>query len=379
MRVAVAVVGILATTALADPQRTVAQWLAAGRMYEGKGLHNDAMHAFTEGLKLAPEDVTLNAELGLAAYGAQKYAIAEAATRMAIAHADAPKYRHDSAGNQRGAALYNLGLIFEAQGRTAEATATYAESLQARSSRIVREKLGKLDAQLGALRDPLAPTRMPGPYATVREACRDALKRAQQDPDSTWGDHRTCTDPQTWKLENTPKLAPPYQAVTVFQMDDRSELDFAVEVDGKWYLGRLPGRGSRAPGHCGGTTFHARDAVVASGGQLHLSYTSFADACEHGGMGHARTWGWDERGTFAIAIGPLGVPSITPPIVTKLVEWDQYDDQKKSTLVDLSLALSWTKTGVDISGKLDRPAKRPLGPDDDDPEELLGRHLLAFP
>ena len=47
MRVAVAVVGILATTALADPPRTVAQWLAAGRMYESKGLHADAMHAFT--------------------------------------------------------------------------------------------------------------------------------------------------------------------------------------------------------------------------------------------------------------------------------------------------------------------------------------------
>jgi tetratricopeptide (TPR) repeat protein len=378
MRVAVAVVGILATTALADPQRTVAQWLAAGRMYEGKGLHNDAMHAFTEGLKLAPEDVTLNAELGLAAYGAKKYEIAETATRMAIAHADVPKYHHDPAGKARGAALYNLGLIFEAQGRMPEATATYAESLQARSSRVVREKLGKLDAQLGALRDPLAPTRMPGPYATVREACRDALKRAQQDPDSNWGDHRTCTDPEIWKLGGKPQLAPPFQALTVFQMDDRSELDFAVEVDGTWYFGRLPGRASRAPGHCGGTTFHVPVAMVV-GGQLRFSYTSSADACEHGAMGHDRTWGWDERGVFAIAVGPLGVPSITPPIVTELVEWDQYDDQKKSTLVDLALTPTWTKAGVDLAGKLERPAKRPLGPDDDDPEDLLGRHLLAFP
>ena len=385
MRVAAVVgLGLLATTALAEPgpQRTVAQWLAAGRMYEGKGLHNDAMVAFSEGLKLAPEDVTLNAELGLAAYGAQRYTVAETATRMAIAHADVPTYRHDPAGNSRGAALYNLGLILEAEGRPAEAAVAYGESLQARSSRIVREKLGQLDAQLGALRDPLAPVRMPGPFTSVREACRDALTRAQSDPDSTWGDHRTCTDPEVWKLEGQSKLGKPFEALTVFQMDDRSELDFTVKVGGSWYFGRLPGRRSRAAFHCGGTTFHVGTAAVVNN-QLRFQYQSFADGCQHDGNGHSRTWGWDEHGVIAIGLGPSGLPAAVPEIVTKLVEWDQYDAAPKETLADVAVALGWTKDGVVITGKVSHPADakapRVPGPDDVDPEELLGRHLLAFP
>ena len=106
----------------------------------------------------------------------------------AIAHAPKGAYLHDPNGRARGAALYNLGLIQEAQGKPKDAATSYKDSQASRPSRVVREKLQKLDPVVAAIADPLAPVRLAGPFKDIRELCRAWLKKVGEDEDSTWGE-----------------------------------------------------------------------------------------------------------------------------------------------------------------------------------------------
>src|ERR1700760_2991103 len=116
---------LVAATASAAPDPKL---LATARNLEGSGKHAEAVAAYENYLKGAPDDAAANAELGFAALQAKDYPKAEAATRLAIAHAPKGAYLHDPNGKLRGTALYNLGLIQEAQNKPADAATSYKES-----------------------------------------------------------------------------------------------------------------------------------------------------------------------------------------------------------------------------------------------------------
>jgi tetratricopeptide (TPR) repeat protein len=374
---------VLATTAIAtagpDPK-----WLASGRDLEAKGNHAEAIAAYEKYLAAAPDDAVANAELGFAALQAKDYAKAEAATRLAIAHAPKGSYLHDPNGRARGAALYNLGLIQEAQGKPKDAATSYKESQASRPSRTVREKLQKLDPPLAAIADPLAPARLPGPFKDVRELCRAWLKRAGEDQDATWGESSSCAKPDPITVANSGKLAKPFLEIQALQFESRAAIEIAVRLDDGWYHFEYEGKGDRSPLQCGGTTFTAKVLpAVATVPQLRIEYTSADDACDHAGNGHGRQWGWSEKGVIAIGVGMAGKPLAPPPIVTSLVEWQKYDDEKKKQIMtDASTTLAWGKDGsLDVTGKVTHPPpiNEAIEDGDLDGEQLLGHHVLAFP
>jgi len=373
---------VLATTAIAaagpDPKL-----LASGRDLEAKGKHAEAIAAYEKYLEAAPDDAVANAELGFAALQAKDYAKAEAATRLAIVHAAKGSYLHDPNGRARGAALYNLGLIEEAQGKPKDAAASYKESQASRPSRIVREKLQKLDPALAAIADPLAPVRLAGPFKDVRELCRAWLKKAGEDQDATWGESSSCAKPDTIVVASKAKLAKPFLEVQAMQFESRSAIELAVRLDDGWYHFEYEGKGDRSPAHCGGTTFTAKVLpAVATVPQLRIEYTSNNSGCEHSGNGHGRSWGWSEKGVIAIGVGMAGKPLAPPPIVTSLSEWQQYDSEKKQIMTDAQVQLAWGKDGsLDVTGKVTHPPpiNEAIEDGDLDGEQLLGHHVLAFP
>src|SRR5215470_8030107 len=109
-----ALIAILSSPALADPDTKL---LDKGRKLEQQGKHAEAIAAYEEYLKAAPDDPVANGELGFAALQARDLDKAEKATRLAIAHARVGSFPRDRAGRARGAALFNLGLIQEAQNK----------------------------------------------------------------------------------------------------------------------------------------------------------------------------------------------------------------------------------------------------------------------
>jgi hypothetical protein len=383
MRVLTAlVVTALIHPAVAGPDDSALR--ETGRQLERRGKHAEAIAAFEAYLKAHPDDVAINAELGFSAYQAKDYPRAEAATRKAIARAPMPAYANDPAGRPRGAAFYNLGLILEAVGKPRDAAMAYADSLRARPSRVVRERLQKLDATLAAAVDPLGARPLAGPFDSIDDACRDQLKRAGEDPDGTWGENESCTRAAKLAVERA-KLASPYEDLIAFQSMARSDLQLAVRTNHRWYLTTIVGKQDRWSSHCGGTRFRVRTATMVKRvvPELRVEYSSFADGCEHGGNGHSRTWGWDERGTVIVGIGPSGTPSALPPIPTQLTEWQQVDDGKRQKLTEASLVLTLSADGsLDAAGKITHPAlvaNQSLGPEDLDGENVLGHHTTAFP
>jgi hypothetical protein len=372
---------VLAMTAVAaaapDPKL-----LAKGRDLEANGKHAEAIVAYEQYLKAAPDDAVANAELGFAALQAKDLAKAEAATRNAILHAPKGAYLHDPSGRPRGAALYNLGLIQEAQGKPKDAAASYKESQASRPSRVVREKLQKLDPAVAATADPLVPVRLAGPFKDIRELCRAWLKKVGEDEDSTWGEGGSCAKPDAIKVASH-KLAKPFLELQAFQLESRSALELAIRLDDGWYHFEYEGKGDRSPAHCGGTTFTVKPLpLAATAPQLRIEYTSSAKDCEHDGNGHSRTWGWSEKGIIAIGVGLAGKPLAPPAIVTKLVEWQLYDTEKKQQMTDAAVTLEWGKDGsLDVTGKVTHPPaiQAAIEDGDLDGEQLLGHHVLLFP
>lgn len=348
MRSFVFVVGMLAAfPAYADGL------LDKGRKLEQQGKHAEAIVAFEEYLKSKPDDPVGNAELGWAAYGAKNYVKAEAATRRAIAHAPKPMYVTDPHGRTRGAAFYNLGMIQEAQGKPKDAAVSYSESVKARPSRMVREKLQKLDRAAAATVDALAPQRLLGPFPTIRDACRQTLKLAAADADTDWGGGNHCGNLETIPI-TTSKLAAPYLEVAAFQMIARSDLDIAVRLQDGWYLLEVVGKQARWTTHCGGTRFHVQaiSSLKRAVPELRVEYTSQGGRCFHHGQGHTREWGWEERGIVVIGVGPSRKPSAVPPVPTRVVEWDELDDEPRMHRTDATLSLTWRTDGaLDVAAR----------------------------
>ncbi|MEO9182254.1 MAG: tetratricopeptide repeat protein, partial [Kofleriaceae bacterium] len=352
MRTLALVVAMTAVAAAApDPKL-----LAKGRELEATGDHAAAITAYEQYLEAAPDDPVARAELGFAALQAKDLVKAESATRTAIAHAPKGSYLHDPNGRARGAALYNLGLIQEAQGKPKDAASSYKESQASRPSRIVREKLQQLDPVVAATADPLVPVRLAGPFKDIRELCHAWLKKVGEDPESTWGETSSCAKPDVIKVASS-KLAKPFVELQAFQFESRSALELAIRLDDGWYHFEYEGKGDRSSAHCGGTTFTVKQLpLAATAPQLRIEYTSSAKDCEHGGNGHSRTWGWNEKGVIAIGVGLAGKPLAPPAIVTSLDEWQQYDDEKKQQMTDAAVTLAWGKDGsLDVTGKVTHP------------------------
>ncbi|MEO8844413.1 MAG: tetratricopeptide repeat protein [Kofleriaceae bacterium] len=377
MRTLALVVAMTAVAAAApDPKL-----LAKGRELEAKGDHAGAIVAYERYLEAAPGDALASAELGFAALQAKDLVTAEAATRTAITHAPRGAYLHDPDGRARGAALYNLGLIQEAQGKPKAAAASYKESQASRPSRVVREKLQKLDPVVAATADPLVPARLAGPFKDIRELCRAWLKKVGEDPESTWGESISCAKPDAIKIASR-KLAKPFAELQAFQFESRSALELAIRLDDGWYHFEYEGKGDRSSAHCGGTTFTVKQLpLAATAPQLRIEYTSSAKDCEHAGNGHTRTWGWSEQGIIAIGVGLAGKPLAPPAIVTALDEWQRYDTETKQQMTDAAVTLAWGKDSLDVTGKVTHPPaiQAAIEDGDLDGEQVLGHHVLLFP
>jgi len=351
--------------------------LDQGRALEAKGKHAEAIAAYEAYLRGAPDDVVANAELGFAALQAKDLVKAEAATRKAIAKAPPPGYAHDPAAKPRGAALFNLGLILEAQNKPKDAAAAYKDSLAARSSKVVREKLQKLDAATAAIADPLAPVKLAGPFKDVKALCTAWLKTLGEQPDLTWGEGGSCGKPDPLKLTGG-KLAKPFEEVQVFQLLARENLEVAIRLADGWYHFEYQAGPDRSSAHCGGTDFSIKQQQLATTPpQLTFDYTS-RGSCDHSGNGHGRSWGWSETGTIAIGIGPSGKPSASKVLVTALTEWEQDDEGPKHT-TKTTLKYAHGKDGaLDVTGTI----KPGVGIGDlgaFDADDLLGHHVVVYP
>jgi hypothetical protein len=373
-----ALVAILTSTALAEP---AAKLLDKGRKLEQQGKHAEAIAAYEEYLKAAPDDPVANGELGFAALQAKDLDKAEKATRLAIAHAQVGSFHGDKAGRPRGAALFNLGMIQEAQNKPQDAAVSYGESLNARSSRVAREKLQKLDATLAAQLDPLAPTRLAGPFKTIKDLCRDWHKKTGGTGDETWGESSSCNKVDGIELaKGSAKLAAPFEDIQAFEMDDRSSLEIAVKLKEGWFHFEYPGKGHRSPAHCGGTLFTVKPIGVSKrvATELRIDYTS-RGACDH----RDHSWDWAEVGSIVIGVGASNRPS-GMLVVSKLKETETADGGKKPFIEgDATLSLAWNKDGtLDVSGKIPTASTNGVmqfQPGDVDSDDYLGHHVLVFP
>lgn len=352
--------------------------LSKARKLAAAGKHAEAVAAFEQAVQAHPDDVGTQAELGFEAYLAKDYARAEAATRAAIAKVPAPGAPGDPVSRTRGAALYNLGLILEATNRPRDAAAAYADSLAARPSRVVRGKLQKLDPELAAKRDPLAPQPLAGPFASLAATCEDERKRAGVDPREGWDDEASCAKPPRIAIA-AGKPKPPFDEVVAYQTPSQADLQLAVRIGNQWYrysLGNSHDLGDDNE-HCGRTRYKAirLGQVKREVSELRMEYTGVNDSCERReGGGHYQSWGWNESGVVVIGVGPSGKPSGIPPLVTHALEWHSEDGAKKFTS-HAGLTLTWAPTGaLDVGGKAPD-----AGSDALDGESLLGHHLITFP
>jgi tetratricopeptide (TPR) repeat protein len=113
--------------------------LAAGRTAVKAGSHDEALARFDEALKLDPNHPGALGERGWAAFKKGDLVEARRSTERALGHVKSDK--------RRGALLYNLGRIYEAEGDVEKAIDQYALSLAARPNDTVRERRAGLGAK----------------------------------------------------------------------------------------------------------------------------------------------------------------------------------------------------------------------------------------
>lgn len=354
-------------------EKTFGAALAKGRALEVKGKHADAITAFQAALKIDADDATALAELGLVQYVQKDLPAAEATMRQAVLHAPDGTYPGDPAARIRSAALYNLAKIQTDRGDTAGAIVTYRDAAKVRATRAVRSELAKLDRDAAAALDPFAPARLSGPFESIAAACTDSTVRngfGKGDQAKT-----QCEHPTTFRYEGRgkPPSPAPIRDLVLFVTDDRTELDIAVKLDAGWYVSAITDTRDR----CRNTELRwkaATDASTAGHVRLHVEYTS-TGSCSHDGMGHTREWGWSQRVVVAIGIGASGVPSATPPVFSRMTEWQRTDDQSKLECTDIALVPTWGKDdALQIAGKLHDCWTPAL-----DTELVLGAHALSYP
>jgi len=108
----------------------------AARALAKQGDWAGAAKGFAGAVAAAPDDARLVAELGWAEFNAGDLASARVHTNAALEKiTEAPR---------RGAVLYNLGRILEAEGQAGPAADAYLESLKLRPNKVVAARLKKL-------------------------------------------------------------------------------------------------------------------------------------------------------------------------------------------------------------------------------------------
>ncbi|MCB9545311.1 MAG: tetratricopeptide repeat protein [Myxococcales bacterium] len=153
-------------TSGADAPMTVAaraKWragLKAGREAHRAKDYTAAVAGFDRALAAFPDDPRALMERGWARFQAGDLAGAGADTKAALGRSTDQRLR--------GAAFYNLGRVFEAQGEKQAATQAYKLSLEARPNKVVRARLAELG---GKAPEPLAATPLLGPFADEAALC----------------------------------------------------------------------------------------------------------------------------------------------------------------------------------------------------------------
>jgi tetratricopeptide (TPR) repeat protein len=328
----------------ADAQRKYNVALARGRKLEDKKDYPGAVAAFQEALTAIPDDPWALSELGWAAYLAKDLALAEKATRQAIAVNGEP--------NQKGASLYNLGKIEEAKGNKAAAARAYAASLQARPNKTVRAALIALDPAAAAALDPFSPQPMLGPFPTPAAFC------AQLKDDD--GNACNCAEQPIATFEGK-DLAPPYLHAQVLESscDPGTQEALALETKAGWFVAPNAGERNRG-GHCNNQ--FTVEGIHFENGKKWLVLTDSQ---------YTNCWSNHEDDNFSlevhaqwqtiVGIGPSGKPSATP----RLTVIDQ-DEGSGKKVRDYAALVGFGDGAIEISGSAEDPA-------------LVGKHVLRFP
>jgi hypothetical protein len=334
--------------------------LDKGRKLEEVKKYDEALAAFDEALAVATDDPTVLAEMGWTAYLKKDYDNAEKYTRRALANQSTP--------NIRGAAFYNLGLIQEKKGDRAGAIKSYSESLKARWNATVRAALAKLDPAAVAALDPFKPRALAGPFKSIDDYCK-SMPDSEPAPYPGYDAKCRCGRASDAK---PPDAAKPFEAFDLVERTCKVQgtengsdaYDYAVKVGGFWYFGGIASSD---------TNRYCFDTVSTQEMRIDHGRAVFR-IVEQGGCGGANgTTTFTEDQLVAVAIGPSGKPSGTPPFMVVRHEEEQHDEFSEhpppaKVTVDIKLDVTWTKDGVVLKGTT-------KGGD----ATMIGTHTLAFP
>lgn len=317
--------------------------LAKGRKLANQKQYKQAIAAFEEGLKTAPDDPTLLGEAGFAAFLDKDYDKAETLTRKSLNRQATP--------GVRGATLYNLGQIREAKGDKAGAIAAYKESVKARPHRVVRAALAKLDPAAAAAADELVPAKLSGPHKELAAFC------AIPTPD----DECSCGKP----TDVAGKLVAPFDKLQAFERScsEGSSHEhvvhlIAAKLPTGWYVFQASDNINTLK--CEDRTAFGAATVVGATLHVPIDQTGSCITGTETSVDEAR---WSEHGELVLGVGPSKIPAASAVITT-------HEETGSGSSVSLALKVEWkSPTEFTLAGKvkgIDKP-------------DLLGPHTLVFP
>ena len=333
----------------AADQKAYKAALKKGRELEGKKQFPQAIAQFEAALQVAPDDAAALAEIGWTAFQAKDLKRAEQATKKALANQAAP--------NIRGAVLFNLGMIREAQNDKAGAIAAYKESLSVRPNAIVRAQLAKLDSS-ATTAEGLAAAALSSPHASIDAYCKTQPK-THNDGDVTLD--CTCGE----KLD-APAAIAAFRRTCQAGQYGTVEYMIAIKDAAGFHVGAL--REYDFNRHCDESVTFKN--VKADGAQLLVEY-AVEGGCEGGDISDD----WTERDLVIINTGKT--PAMTTPLMLQRLEHHQEDafaDKPKPpvTVTDVALTYTWKDGKLELTGKTKGLDKKEAG-------KLVGVHTLTFP
>jgi hypothetical protein len=319
----------LAAPAPADPKLApevrakYAPALSRGRKLEGKHDWKAAIAAFDECLAVLPDDPVALSEIGWSAYNVPDLARAEKSTQAAL--------KAGGSKDLRGATLYNLGLIKEAQGDKAGAIAAYRDSLKERPNETVRGQLGKLDPAAAKELDPFKPVEMNGPFKILEAFCKEEHPPSSTpETDDDPGEKCECSAHaiDAGKLD---KARGPIKEARIFSYQCSSgrgsyeriqgTLVLGVRVAAGWFVRDLVD--TRDDHYCSdeikGPQFAIVEAAPGAAPALTLRI-GIDEGCARSLMNETTT-----ESFYVAGVGPSGHPSLTPAVTTV----DEFSEMKR--------------------------------------------------
>ena len=348
--------------------------LKQGRALESKKDWKGAIAAFQVCIAADANHPKALSEMGWAAYNDKDLPTAATFTQRAVTAAVNP--------DQKGASLYNLGLIAEARGDKTAAIAAYTNSIKERQNTTVRARLATLDAKAAAALDPFIPQPMGDPDESIESFCKRenaSNKLIAADFDK---DYDNDVPKMKCKCSAKPvekgkvKSAPaPYLAIRVFQSEcerggGMSDMAFqnvylGVQTAAGWFTQELVSVEQRHYCEENFTLDSLKVGDFVPGGAPEI-------AVRWSQNGGCRTGESSSSTHLRVAgIGASGKPSITPTIDLAKEESGATDDgeEAKAPSVDTLLEANFDKAGqlVITNG---HGAKK---------DSSLGPHTLVFP